>query len=84
MEGTESLIMRNDTGNVDTAGEMTRTLNFSPEGITEVGNTNTSSFQKLSLLVFCKVANTNTSYFQKFKFNLFLADPLHGEARCEL
>ena len=60
VEGTESLIMRNDTGNVDTAGEMTRTLNFSPEGITEVGNTNTSHFQKLSLLFFCKVANTNT------------------------
>ena len=36
VEGKESLIMRNDTKNVDEAGEMKRTLSFSPEGITEV------------------------------------------------
>ena len=36
VEGKESLIMRNDTKNVDDAGEMKRTLSFSPEGITEV------------------------------------------------
>ena len=36
MEGNESLIMRNDTKNADEAGEMQRTLSFSPEGITEV------------------------------------------------
>ena len=36
VEGNESLIMRNDTSNVDEAGEMKRTLSFSPEGITEV------------------------------------------------
>merc|ERR1712037_276199 len=35
VEGKESLIMRNDTKNVDEAGEMKRTLSFSPEGITE-------------------------------------------------
>ena len=36
VEGSESLVMRNDTSNVDEAGEMKRTLSFSPEGITEV------------------------------------------------
>jgi len=35
VEGSESLVMRNDTSNVDEAGEMKRTLSFSPEGITE-------------------------------------------------
>ena len=38
VEGNESLIMRNDTKNVDEAGEMKRTLLFSSEGITEVYN----------------------------------------------
>merc|ERR1712083_504647 len=35
VEGSESLVMRNDTSNVDEAGEMKRTLSFSPGGITE-------------------------------------------------
>ena len=71
VEGKESLIMWNDTKNVDEAGKMKRTLSFSPEGITEV------TVQKLTATY---SQNDMPHRGSRIILLRHFSDPLHSEA----